>query len=80
MFYEMSITGDLVNATAFKVTDTPLNMAGEETIRGPYINATPSMVTNGNITHDKVPNSQKQLLNLAAWNVPITNDSDSSIR
>ena len=65
----MSIIGDLVNATAYEVTDAPRCMAVEEKMRSPYRDK-----------RTRVQARDKKLLNLAAWNVRTTNDSQDSIR
>ena len=65
----MSNIGDLVNATAYEVTDAPRCMAVEEKMRSPYRDK-----------RTRVQARDKKLLNLAAWNVRTTNDSRDSIR
>ena len=67
-FYEMSIIGDLVNATTYEVTNAPSSMAVEEKMRSPYRNK-----------RTRVQTRDKKFLNLAAWNVHTTNNSEDSI-
>ena len=72
---EMSFQCDSDNATAFEVSDAPQSMEVVENMRSPYDN------DNAMIFERNVPSLKRsKQLNLAAWNVRTTNDSDSNIR
>ena len=70
----MSFQNDSDNATAFEVSDAPQSMAVVENMRSPYDN------DNAMLFERNVPSLKRSKhLNLAAWNVRTTNDSDSTI-
>lgn len=64
----MSVILYLLNATAYEVADVPRCTAVEEKKRSPY----------GDI-RTRVQARDKECLNLAAWNVRTTNNSEDSI-